>query len=191
MVVSYAACTVLGLSGQLCTMLYEVIFPWVLTFAIIFGLLIKTGLFKGQSDDKTARGVSGIISLVIGFFLVAFTPWGSSIGQFFVMASGTTMMFLMVILGIMLVIGLFSPKLLEAGTGWKGPATLIGIVFVAWLLLGGAFGGGTSWFYYGMWNDIVALVIILIVIGLMMWFVTSGGGEGKDEDPKKGKPAQE
>ena len=179
MVLSYPACTVLGISGQLCTMLYELIFPWILTFAIIFGLLIKSGIFKTEDNNKTGRGVSGIISLALAFFLVAFTPWGSSIGQFFVAASGTTMLFLTAVLGIMLVITLISPKTVteEFMKSWKAPVTIIVILFAAWLIIGGAFGGGINWFYTGMMQDLVALVIILIMIGAVMWFVTSGTKE--------------
>jgi len=183
MVVSYPACTVLGISGQLCTMLYELIFPWVLTFAIIFGLLIKSGIFKTE-DTKTSRGVPGIISLALAFFLVQFTPWGSSIGQFFVAASGTTMLFLTAVLGIMLVITLISPKTVseEFMKGWKAPVTIIVILIAAWLIIGGAFGGGINWYYTGMMQDLVALVIILIMIGAVMWFVTSGT---KEEEKQK------
>ena len=182
MVLSYPACTVLGISGHLCTILYELIFPWILTFAIVFGLLIKSGIFKTQ-DTKTGRGVSGIISLAIAFFLVAFTPWGSSIGQFFVAASGTTMLFLTAILGIMLVITLISPKTVseEFMKSWKAPVTIIVIIFVAWLIIGGAFGGGISWYYTGMMQDLVALVIILIMSCVILWFVTSSGEKDKDQ----------
>ncbi len=184
MAVSYVACNVLGSGGQLCTLLYELIFPWVLTFAIIFGLLIKTKLF-GESNDSTARGVSGIIAFALGFFLVQFTGWGSSVGQFFISASGMTMMFLVAILGIVLVVELAAPDYLKNLTGGTKALSLIIIIFAAWVILGGLT-GGVGWYSGFAGQDLVALIIILAVIGLMMWFVTSTGGKEKGEKNKEG-----
>jgi hypothetical protein len=155
-------------------MLYELIFPWVLTFAIVFGLLIKTKLF---GTDQTGRGVSGIISLALGFFLVAFTPWGSSVGQFFISASGITVMFLIAILGIALVVELAAPKYMEELEGGKKTLALIIIIFAAWVILGGLT-GGVGWYSGFAGQDLVALIIILAVIGVMMWFVTSSAQTG-------------
>ncbi len=186
MVVGYIACTTLGISGQLCTLLYELIFPWVLTFAIIFGLLMKTGLF-GESSEPTARGASGLIALALGFFLVSFTPWGSSVGQFFISASGMTMMFLVAVLGIVLVIELAAPGYLNELKEGKKVLPLIIIIFAAWAILGGLT-GGAGWYSGFAGQDLVALIIILAVIGLMMWFVIGtgqGGAGGKTEEKKK------
>ncbi len=183
MVVSYTACTVLGISGQLCTLLYEVIFPWVLTFAIIFGLLMKSKLF-GESSETTARGASGLIALALGFFLVSFTPWGSSVGQFFISASGMTMMFLVAVLGIALVIELAVPGYVSSIKEGKKGLLLVIIIFAAWAILGGLT-GGVGWYSGFAGQDLVALIIILAVIGVMMWFVM---GAGK-EQAEGGKPA--
>lgn len=177
---AYAACTILGLSGPLCTMLYEMIFPWVFTFAIIFGLLIKSGIF---GDDKTARGVSGIIAVVLGFFLTAFTPWGSTVGMFFINASGITVMFLTAILGILLVLTLINPQLFKGGITTKMFIPALIVIFIAWLLLGGLT-GGIGWYGSFAGQDLVALLIILAVIGAMMWFVTSSESGDKPKTPK-------
>jgi len=172
-------CTSLGISGQLCSMLYMVIFPWVITFAIIFGLIIKSGIF---GTDKSARGVSGLVALSIGFFVTAFVPgYGGLIGNFFINMSGNMMMFLFVILGIMLVIGLAAPKVLPSEfEGWKGLLILIAVVLLAWFLLGGWLGGrvGISAFFG---TDFFALVIILAVIAGMWWFTCNGKCDGKTE----------
>ncbi len=183
MVVGYAACTILGLTGQMCGLLYELIFPWVLTFAIIFGLLMRTKLF-GEPDSSTARGASGLIALALGFFLVSFTPWGSSVGQFFISASGMTMIFLVAILGIVLVVELAAPDYLKNLTGGTKALSLIIIIFAAWVILGGLT-GGVTWYSGFAGQDLVALIIILAVIGVMMWFVTSTGGGGAAGTEKK------
>ncbi|MBN2095452.1 MAG: hypothetical protein JW727_05370 [Candidatus Aenigmarchaeota archaeon] len=167
-----AICSYLGLSGNLCTILYNVLFPWIITFAMIFGLLIKLQIF---GSDKTGRGVSGLIALSVGFFIAAGTPFGSTMGQFFVNTSVGMMTFLFVILGILLVIGLTNSNMMPSSfSGWKGIAVLVVIVLLAWMLLGGNMRmmGMSS-------NDLTALVIILVVVGGMWYFVgqDSGGPE--------------
>jgi hypothetical protein len=171
-------CTSLGLSGQLCDMLYFVIFPWVLTFAVIFGLLIKSAIF-GDDKSKTSRGVSGLVALSIGFFVTAFTAAGRLIGTFFINMSGNLMMFLFAILGILLVIGLTNKEVLpEKFTGIWGFVILIAVVLLAWFLLGGYLGGGLS-FYALFSRDAFAIIIILAVIAGMWWFTCNGECQGK------------
>lgn len=177
--VTAPVCASLGLSANLCAMLYNVIFPWVLAFAVIFGLLIKTKLFEGKEPEKnkTGRAVSGLIALAIGFFVTAYTPWGQTIGAFFIGTSGITMMFLFVILGILVLLGLanvnFMPFNLnkEEGdkkiTSWLGFLAMLVVIAIAWLILGGnanaTFGMST--------NDIIAIILIFAVIGVMWWFI--------------------
>jgi len=171
-------CTSLGLSSNLCGMLYNVIFPWILAFAVIFGLLIKTKLFEGSDETKkTGRAVSGLIALSIGFFVTSYTPWGQTIGTFFIGTSGITMMFLFVILGILVLLGLANVKFMPFGldkdkegkekAGWLGFVATLVIIAIAWLILGGSaratFGMST--------NDIIAIILIFAVIGVMWWFI--------------------
>jgi len=175
-------CTSLGISGQLCSMLYMVIFPWVLTFAVVFGLLIKSKLFEGKDDkSNTSRGVSGLVALAIGFFVTAFVPgYGGLIGNFFINMSGNLMMILFVILGIMLVISLTGVKILNDKSGtWSNLLFLLGIVVVAWFLLGNIFGRLSFSALVG--QDAFALVIILAIIGGMWWFTCNGKCDGKTE----------
>jgi len=55
--------------------------PFLLTFALIYGLLNKSQLF----GPATARGVSAlnaVISMVAAFYVIGFTPIGMTIAQF-------------------------------------------------------------------------------------------------------------
>ncbi|MGC9310277.1 MAG: hypothetical protein ACP5E4_00980 [Candidatus Aenigmatarchaeota archaeon] len=176
-------CANIGLSANLCGMLYNTIFPWVLTFAVIFGLLMKSKVFGETGKD--ARGVSGIIALVMGFLVTAFVPgYGQTIGSFFINTSGTLMMFLMVILGLLLVIGLVNKDYLSNYlTGTKGLIYLVAIVLIAWMLLGGWLGGGVS-FYALFKQDLFALIIILAVIAAMWYFVMGGDTGTPGEKPE-------
>jgi len=50
---------------------FEFLLPWLFTFAIVYGLLMKANLF-----DKVNAKVSGVLALVIAFFITPFAgPW--------------------------------------------------------------------------------------------------------------------
>ncbi|MCD6274798.1 MAG: hypothetical protein J7J15_02110 [Candidatus Aenigmarchaeota archaeon] len=167
-------------------LLYQVVFPWIFCFAIIYGLLLRSKIF-GEANDKTARGVSGIIGLVAGYLIVM--GFGSSIGTFLANISASTVMFLTVIMGIVLVITLINPDFLTGKELKKVSPTSIGILVViivaAWLILSGI-GSGIGWYnLYSFQQDILALIIVIIIIGIMMWFVTSGGSADSSTKNKK------
>lgn len=174
MVYSAPMCTYLGLSSGLCNMLFEVIFPWILSFAIIYGLLELSKPF-----GTTGGRINGIVALVLGFFVTAFNPWRGSIGAFFTVASGTIMMFLVAILGLILVASLAGWNFFKEWrdhSGGKGFIVLIVLIFIAWLLLSGWLGGGLS--VYSMFKqDTMALIVLVAVIAAMWWFVGAGSKE--------------
>ena len=161
---------------NVCRILYEFAFPWIFCFAIFFGLLLRAKIF-GDSDDKTARGVSGIIGLVAGFLIVM--AFGPTMGAFLSGITAATVMYLTVIMGLILIITIIKPEWLHKFEGWHAWALIIGLVIIAWMIINGAV-GGINWFYFGLTQDLIALIIIFIVIGAMMWFITN------TETPKEG-----
>ncbi len=172
-------------SPSVCRILYEFAFPWIFCFAIFFGLLLRAKIF-GVDDDgkatKTARGVAGIIGLVAGFLIVM--SFGPAMGTFISGITATTVMYLTVIMGLILIITIVKPDWIigtgkgEPGkedTGFKGGhawALIIGLVILAWMIING-YVGGINWFYFGLTQDLIALIIIFIVIGAIMWFINS------------------
>ncbi len=168
-------CSYLGISGNLCGMLYEVIFPWILSFAVIYGLLNIVKPFGDGDGDK----INGIVALTLGFFVAAFTPFGATMGAFFTQSAGTMAMFLIVMLGILLVMALANNSALGDVRNKKGPRAwifLILLVVFAWFLIGGWLGGGVS-FYSRFGSDTMALALIVLVVAAMWYFVM-----GKSDD---------
>ncbi|OYT42767.1 MAG: hypothetical protein B6U88_02825 [Candidatus Aenigmarchaeota archaeon ex4484_56] len=152
---------------SVCSLLYEVVFPWIFCFAVIFGLLLRSEIF-GKENNKTARGVSAIIGLVAGYLIVM--GFGSTIGAFLAGITAGTVMFATVIIGIVLLITIINPEILseyEEG-GWKSWVVIGGIILIAWLVLSGA----TIGLSYQLTQDLIALIIILGVIGAVAWFVS-------------------
>ncbi len=51
---------------------FNVILPFILVYAIVFGVLLKTGIF-GDAKNDTTRNVSNIVALTTGFFVISAT----------------------------------------------------------------------------------------------------------------------
>lgn len=172
-------------SGTLCQMLYEQVLPFLFSFAVIYALVLKTKVL-GDEEKRYVRGAAAIISLVLSFFIITTTPYslglGATFAQLFANVSGTTVTFLVVILGILIVLGLFG---IEASAfsdiaNWKKfilPG--IAVLFVLWVLAGGAMGYGIYSIY-----DILWTVIILGIVLYAVWLVVGGSGGGAPEEKK-------
>ena len=50
---------------------FQVILPFLLIFAVIYGILIKTGIF---GDDNKAMAINGIIGFATAFYVINYTP---------------------------------------------------------------------------------------------------------------------
>jgi hypothetical protein len=73
---------------------YGFLLPWIFTFAIVYGLLMKAGPFK---DNKS---ISGALAFVMAFFVTA--VGGPQISSFFIGLFGGASMFLAGILVLIL-----------------------------------------------------------------------------------------
>ena len=69
---------------------FEIYLPFLLTFALFYGLLRKIGLFKvvsGQSqsgqDDSTANKISAVVAFVAAMYITIFSPAAIPISRFF------------------------------------------------------------------------------------------------------------
>lgn len=51
---------------------FNVILPFILVYAIVFGVLLKTGIF-GDAKTDTTRNISNVIALATAFFVISAT----------------------------------------------------------------------------------------------------------------------
>src|SRR3989338_4229737 len=52
---------------------YEFLLPWLFTFAVVYALLVKSGIFGSQG---LGNKISGIVAIVIAFFVtLSAGPW--------------------------------------------------------------------------------------------------------------------
>jgi len=147
---------------------FAYILPFLLIFALIFGILERIKIF----DDN--KSISGIIAFVVGLMALQF----DIVPQFFSEVFPRLGVGLAIVLIVLIVVGLF------ADPNSKGITyTLMGgsvIVVVAILIqTAGAVGWSSTWWWYDNWPMVAGIVIILIALGIIV-----GSGKestGKDE----------
>ncbi|MCK5062331.1 MAG: hypothetical protein KAR23_00230 [Candidatus Aenigmarchaeota archaeon] len=84
---------------------YDILLPWALFFAIVYGLLMKVGPFEGN------KSIASIISMAIAFFAVAYTPFGMSFGTYLAEMFGKSGTILAGLLVLSLFLGMAGLKL--------------------------------------------------------------------------------
>ena len=131
--------------------LFTFILPFLLLFAIVFGVLNWTNMFGGH------KGVHVIIALVIGLLGIRFPIYS----DFLAIVSPKLGVGLVIILSLVILIGLFVPDKAQAIIGWImiGIGVIIAIVIFAQTYQ--ILGPGTG-FVGG--SDLVAWVILIGII---------------------------
>jgi hypothetical protein len=167
--------------------------PFVLVFAIFYGLLTKSGVFGDPSKDKITRRLNAIISLVAALYVVGFTPVGVQLINFadylavLFTDAAVVIVTLLVFLMIFLVL---SPTMgFKDFTGW-GKILLLVAILIALALFFNA-GGGAIFGFVGnlggglgislSGQDIAIIVLILVTVGVIYWLTS----EKKESGGKK------
>jgi len=144
--------------------LYKTLFPFILIFALVFGLLEKT---KAFGDNKT---INAIIALIVGLFFVSFLQAITFISLLIPLVVG-----LIVLLFLLLLIFMFMGVPSETiGKALTNPAAygliIIIIIIFVFVALGGAFppvstgaGGG---------NDVFAKTAEILFSPLVLGTIT-------------------
>jgi len=173
---------------------FEFYLPFVLMFAIFYGLLSKSKIFGDEDKERRVRNINVIISIVAALFVMV-SPAGVSLTVFFGTFFTETMVVLVTMLCFMLIMFMIIPHG-SVGDFLKEPMKyakyLIPFALIAVLAIffsSGApeiFGikiGGSGGI--GLPNldlssqDIVTIVMILGFL-LLVLFMTRGGKEDKD-----------
>lgn len=155
--------------------LFDFILPFLLIFAVIFGVLSYMKMF-GDS-----RGVNVLIALVIGLLAVRWPVYT----DFLNIISPKLGIGLVILLVLIILIGLFVPRGAKAVVGW----ILISIGFIIFLvimaqtyeLLRPAYGGGF------LTEDLVGyLILVALLIGVVVAVVVGGSKSQKSVGKKMG-----
>jgi lysylphosphatidylglycerol synthetase-like protein (DUF2156 family) len=108
---------------------FRVILPFLLIFAIIYAVLLKTKVL-GEPDKGVAKNASAVIALVAAFLVIAYTPVVSAIATVLPQAS----FLILIVVLLLMVLGLFGIQFKEDTMG-KFPTWILIIVIPVVVLL--------------------------------------------------------
>ncbi len=145
---------------------YGFFLPWIFTFAIVFGLLSKLGLFGEKNNNR----ISAALAFVIAFFVTGIG--GPQLALFFTTLFGGASF---VLAGILVII-LFAALVGVDRTKYGNLAALAIVVIIGIVLFLGSSGQFVSVAVIG--PDIASAIFWLVIIIVAIYFVMH---EGKEE----------
>ncbi len=160
-------------SGAQALSFYGFLLPWLFTFAIVYGLLMKANLFGTGTHN---RQVNIALAFVIAFFVTGLG--GPQLAAFFVNFFGGTSVFLAGILVFILFVTLLGTKK-TYHTGIVGFLVILVIAVVLFLTSTGTFSG-----FLFIDSATASLLFWLVVIIAAAYMITKEQPAAKEE--KKG-----
>lgn len=164
---------------------FRVLMPFLLIFAIIYAVLLKTKVL-GKEDNSVTKTTSAIVALAISFFVIASTPVVDALNKLIPQAA-----FLIVVVVLFLMVLVMLGVNLESESGgltkWAGIIALVVVILflgMMGLILGPAVPSlfGFSQFLLGtfaidMTAETAALVVALIIfvvlpVGIVLYMVS-------------------
>jgi hypothetical protein len=159
----------------------DVVLPFILVFAILFGILEKTkvlGIDKVDKEEYTKKSLNSLVAVCVAFFVVASPQLVPIINQ----ALAQVIILLLIVVFYMILIGVFysnSEDVFLQG-GWRRGfmvALLIGIVLI--FINAIPMADGTSvlvWFYTFVTGNVdagyMSAVVLLLGIALIVWYLS-------------------
>ena len=142
---------------------FEYALPFLLIFALVFGLLTKLNIFSSKENPNSGRGINAIIALSVAFMSLQF----NMVSMFFSEIFPRFGVALSIILVILILGGLFMPTNKE--NNWF----VIALAVIVFVIIGiviyqslGAFGWGlgSGSGLASFWNQYSALIIFAAII---------------------------
>jgi len=154
---------------------YGFLLPWIFTFAVVYGLLMKAKLF----GENTNKQISMALAFVIAFFVTA--AGGPAMAAFFINLFAGASAFLA---GIIVLI-LFVSILGYGGEGkfkhWGALAAVVIIGVLLFIVSTGTFIGGSIYLSGQLGSIIFWLIIIIVAIYLVTKEGKPAGGGGEEK----------
>ena len=159
-----------GSIGELLTQweqlgVFSYVLPFLVIFALIFGILTKMDMFKGN------KGVNAVISLAVGLMALQF----EFVPRFFAEIFPRLGVGISIILVILILVGLFTPEDKDDKI-FKWILFAVGAIVAIVVLVssGSAMGYGIGYWFEENWGN--ALLIIIGAV-LLIWVLFSTGGK--------------
>jgi len=172
--------------------IYDVILPFLLTFAITFAILERTKVLgteksegPGGGEVTTKKNLNAIVAFCAAFFVIASSKLVAIIHE----SLANIVLLILVIISFLLLIGTFHSEkdevLLEGA--WKKFMMVLMFIGVALVFLHAVrTDDGTPWLTYGYnfimdnWDTtaVSSIILAVIVIGLMVWITKGESNSG-------------
>ena len=155
---------------------FQLLFPFLLALAIIYGILYST------AKERLGKGPIGLISIVLSFFVMLYSSWNTWLFQWLTGISGVWLAVASAILFLVILLELAGLSISKI-TEWKASQIAIAlvIVFIVVVLIFGATPFGMPWGSFVFTSDLWTIVFFIIVLAIVMWFLTRekapGGGQ--------------
>ncbi|MFH0832101.1 MAG: hypothetical protein V1900_00035 [Candidatus Aenigmatarchaeota archaeon] len=133
--------------------------PWLLTFAVSYGLLVKS---KVLGEDVK---IVGVVSLVLSFFVIGYG--GLALGLFFQKLFGVAVVVIGGILVIVLFVGMAGGDISKLVESKAVLALIAGIGIIVFVLTVGNLGIGVN-------NEIISAIFVVIIMAVAIMFITGG-----------------
>lgn len=157
---------------------YDIILPFLLIFALVFGVLEKTKIFGVDQDTKKPKtNINSMIAFVIALFFVATPRLVESVQ----ISIPQVALLLVVLLSLMMIVGfIMSDKEFNFESNKFLKGFLIFALFIGVILI---FLNSIGWwdkfwdlFGFGFWTSTAGMTLIFlgVVVGAIL-FITSGG----------------
>jgi hypothetical protein len=154
--------------------------PFLLLFAILFALLVKTKIF-GE-----AQRINALLALIISLYIVAFSPVSGSIGLWFAQMFAALGVTLVSIIVFFLVVGLlvapwWTEKVVGSKNWWKVLIPL-GIVIGFLIVAGNVFSGvgpGGAITIPGLSSADILFIALVIITLIIIWYLVGSGAKAK------------
>jgi len=165
----------------------DVLLPFILVFTIIFAVLEKIKILGEKS-----RRYNVMIALVIGLAVVLphiLSPSENDVVNIMNRALPNVSIFIIAILAVFLLVGMWSSKKFKFGASARGWLTLISFIIIVAIFTyaAGWWGGGylPNWLYFLQDPGTIALIVIILVFIIVIAYITGGGEEKKEGGWKK------
>jgi len=175
---------------------FRVVLPFLLIFALMYAVIIKTGILGDAGKETWVKGVVAVISMTIAFFVISSTPVVNLMMTFIPQAA---FMILAAFFLLMILMFVFPGEIPGEGMD-KKVIGIVGVVLVIVFLaiIGSAtpnipFLSGLSQAMMGnlalpeLTKETVNLIIaVLVMFGLpaiIVWMVVRGSGPGAPRTP--------
>jgi len=161
---------------------FEYYLPFVIVFAIFFGLLTKSKIF---GDDKGAKNINAIVSLAAALFIMAYTPVGITLTTFFATfftqatVAIVTMIVLVMIVYLLAGGGLKDQQIQKMGTYIVVAAILVTLaIFISSGGMNIFPGGGAGGFNFGLSAQDMLLIFLIVITVVILWWMTRSEKQG-------------